>query len=174
MKKYYKPNIYIKDIYQIPIAKLKKDGIKALVFDLDNTIAMTSEKCPNDKVVKYFKTLKKDFTLFILSNSPRKRVKPFGDKLEVKYYHLSLKPSTRNMRRLLRENSLAKEDIVLIGDQYMTDMLLAKKLNIKTILVDPISNKEFKITSINRFLERRILKRLAEDKILEKGKYYHE
>ncbi len=24
MKKYYKPNIYIKDIYQIPIAKLKK------------------------------------------------------------------------------------------------------------------------------------------------------
>ena len=48
MKKYYKPNIYIKDIYQIPIAKLKKDGIKALVFDLDNTIAMTSEKYPND------------------------------------------------------------------------------------------------------------------------------
>ena len=66
MKKYYKPNIYIKDIYQIPIAKLKKDGIKALVFDLDNTIAMTSEKYPNDKVAKYFKTLKKDFTLFFL------------------------------------------------------------------------------------------------------------
>ena len=36
------------------------------------------------------------------------------------------------MRRLLRENNLAKEDIVLIGDQYMTDMLLAKKLKIKT------------------------------------------
>ena len=67
MKKYYKPNIYIKDIYQIPIAKLKKDGIKALVFDLDNTIAMTSEKYPNDKVVKYFKNLKKDLPyLFFL------------------------------------------------------------------------------------------------------------
>ncbi len=69
---------------------------------------MTSEKYPNDKVVKYFKNLKKIFTLFILSNSPSKRVKPFGDKLEIKYYSLSLKPSTRNMRRLLRENNLAK------------------------------------------------------------------
>ena len=40
--------------------------------------------------------------------------------------------------------------------------------------INEISNKEFKITIINRFLEGRILKKLAEDKILEKGKYYHE
>ena len=52
MKKYYKPNIYIKDIYQIPIAKLKKEGIKALVFDLDNTIDMKIEKYTNDKLFK--------------------------------------------------------------------------------------------------------------------------
>ena len=30
MKKYYRPNIYIKDIYQIPVLKLKKQGVKAL------------------------------------------------------------------------------------------------------------------------------------------------
>ena len=78
------------------------------------------------------------------------------------------------MKKLLKENNLTKEDVFLIGDQYMTDMLLAKKLNIKTILVDKISNKEFKITSINRFLEKRILKKMAEYKILEKGKYYYE
>ena len=71
MKKYYRPNIYIKDIYQIPVLKLKKQGVKALVFDLDNTIAMTTENYPNEKVIKYFKTLEKDFNLFILSNSPK-------------------------------------------------------------------------------------------------------
>lgn len=174
MKKYYRPNIYIKDIYQIPVLKLKKQGVKALVFDLDNTIAMTTENYPNEQVIKYFKTLEKDFNLFILSNSPKKRVKQFGDKLGIKYYYLALKPNTRKMKKLLKENNLTKEDVFLIGDQYMTDMLLAKKLNIKTILVDKISNKEFKITSINRFLEKRILKKLAEYKILEKGKYYYE
>ena len=78
------------------------------------------------------------------------------------------------MKRLLKENNLNKEDIILIGDQYMTDMLLAKKLKLNTILVDPISNNEFKITSINRFLEKRILKKLKAQKLLEKGKYYYE
>ncbi len=174
MPNYYRPNMYLKDIYQIPIKDLKQRKIKALVFDLDNTIARTDEKIPNSKVINYFETLKKDFTLFILSNSPSKRVKPFGDKLKIKYYSLSLKPNPQNMKRLLKENNLNKEDVILIGDQYMTDMLLAKKLKLNTILVDPISNNEFKITSINRFLEKKILKKLKEEKLLEKGKYYYE
>ena len=151
MPKYYIPSMYLKDIYQIPVKTLKQKGVKALVFDLDNTIARTDEKIPNSKVINYFETLKKDFTLFILS-----------------------KPNTQNMKRLLKENNLNKEDIILIGDQYMTDMLLAKKLKLNTILVDPISNNEFKITSINRFLEKKILKKLKEEKLLEKGKYYYE
>ena len=78
------------------------------------------------------------------------------------------------MKRLLKENNLNKEDVILIGDQYMTDMLLAKKLKLNAILVDPISNNEFKVTSINRFLEKKILKKLKEGKLLEKGKYYYE
>ena len=56
----------------------------------------------------------------------------------------------------------------------MTDMLLAKKLKLNAILVDPISNNEFKVTSINRFLEKKILKKLKDGKLLEKGKYYYE
>ena len=174
MPNYYRPNMYLKDIYQIPIKDLKQRKIKALVFDLDNTIARTDEKVPSTEVVNYFATLKKDFTLFILSNSPSKRVKPFGDKLKIKYYSLSLKPSTRNMKKLLRENNLKKEEVILIGDQYMTDMLLAKKLKLNAILEDPISNNEFKVTSVNRFLEKKILKKLKEGKLLEKGKYYYE
>ena len=35
MSNYYRPNMYLKDIYQIPIKDLKQRKIKALVFDLD-------------------------------------------------------------------------------------------------------------------------------------------
>ena len=38
----------------------------------------------------------------------------------------------------------------------MTDMLLAKKLKLNTILVDPISNNEFKITTIAVVADKKI------------------
>ena len=38
------PDIYIKSIVELPIEELKKRGIKALVFDIDNTIYFGKRK----------------------------------------------------------------------------------------------------------------------------------
>ena len=42
----FKPDIYKKNIFDIDYLKLKKDGIKCLVFDLDNTCVGYKEKFP--------------------------------------------------------------------------------------------------------------------------------
>ena len=34
MLKYYRPSMYLKDIYQIPVKTLKQKGVKALVLTL--------------------------------------------------------------------------------------------------------------------------------------------
>ena len=62
--------------------------------------------------------------------------------------------------------------MVIIGDQIVTDILAGRRFNIKTILVDPLGEKDLKITSLNRKIEARIVKRYKEKGILERGKYY--
>ena len=43
----FRPNMYKKNIFEIDYNKLKEQGIKCLVFDLDNTLGLIEhERCP--------------------------------------------------------------------------------------------------------------------------------
>ena len=96
MKTNLKPSIYVKDIFSINYEKLKNQGIKTLLFDIDNTIATTKEKYPNNKVKELFDSLKKDnFNVYIISNALKHRALRFGEALDVKTYYFSAKPLKR-------------------------------------------------------------------------------
>ena len=58
--------------------------------------------------------------------------------------------------------------MAMIGDQWYTDILGGNRLNIYTILVDPLSTKDLIITKINRLLEMKHMKKIG----FEKGMYY--
>ena len=60
----------------------------------------------------------------------------------------------------------------IIGDQIVTDVLCGNRFRIKTILVDPMGNKDLKITRINRKFEDYIIKKYEKRGIFERGKYY--
>ena len=165
-----KPTIYQKDVYSIDYTKLLKNNKKNLLFDIDNTIATGMEKTPNTKVIKLFKNLKSQgFNIFILTNALKKRATTFGTKLEVKTYYFSLKPSSRNYKKLIKDNNLKIEETVAIGDQIYTDIKGANKLGITSILVDPIDKYEFITTKINRIKENKLINKTN---IIKKGEYY--
>ena len=65
------PDVYQKSIYTINYKKLKKNGIKCLLFDLDNTIAPYKVNEPDVKVKELFARLEEDFKVIIVSNSPK-------------------------------------------------------------------------------------------------------
>lgn len=168
----YRPDIYQKNIFNISYKKLKERKIKYLIFDLDNTIALIDEKEVPDKTSKLFSKLKKDFTVIIISNNTKKRVEEYSNKLDVDFVSMALKPFTRGLRQISKKYHCKKSEMCMIGDQIMTDILSGNIYNITTILVDPLSKKDLKITSFNRFLERKVLKRLKRKKLFEKGCYY--
>ncbi len=172
MNKIFLPTKYVKDIFSIDYKKLKKKKKQYLLFDLDNTIGSLLEDVPNDKIVKLFTSLKKDFVIVIISNNFKKRVKAFGESLEVDYYYLAMKPLGKVIRKIRHKYNCKNGDMVLIGDQLVTDIFLGNRMKIDTILVDPIHPKEMKITSINRFIEGRILKNYKSKGWLERGKYH--
>ncbi len=167
-----KPTMYYKDIFSINYRKLKKEGIKCLIFDLDNTLALIDEKkCP-DKTCKLIKKLQDDFIIFIISNNTKRRIKPYMKDLGVDAVSLAMKPLTIGLRRIKRIYKLKKKEMVMIGDQIITDIISGKNFKIKTILVDPLGVKDLKITNLNRKLESWIINRYRKRGIFERGKYY--
>ncbi len=72
----FKPSIYKKTIFDIPYDKLKKEGIRCLVFDLDNTLGLISHKsCPED-TKKLIEKVKNDLSVVISSNKTNRRIQP--------------------------------------------------------------------------------------------------
>ena len=69
---------------------------------------------------------------------------------------------------------LELSEVVIIGDQILTDILGGNRVGIKTILVNPISKKDRKVTMINRRIERYIMNKLKLRKLFTKGKYYED
>lgn len=166
------PDIYQKSVYDIDYKKLKKKGIKCLLFDLDNTLIQVREDLPTKKVKDLFAYLEKDFKVIILSNSNRKRLTPFKEGLNVDTSASSKKPLKKKYLKIMKIYKFKEFEIAAIGDQILTDIYGANKVGITSILINPIGGNEKFGTRINRFFERFIYKYFKKKKILIKGEYY--
>lgn len=168
------PDIYAKNIFNVDYKKLKKDGIKCVLFDLDNTIAPLSENEPSRDVKELFAFIDDlNMKIIILSNSKKKRVAPFKESLNVDSAYLSMKPLKRKLKKVLGMFNLDFSEVALIGDQVLTDVFCANRCGVTSILVDPLTDEDKFFTKINRIFEKMILKKLEKKDIYEKGKYYH-
>ncbi len=169
----YVPDVYQKSIYAINYQKLWNQGIKCLLFDLDNTLVPPSVKKPNEKLQELFNDLKKmGFKLIIFSNSPKKRIKPFKDMLEVDCSASSKKPCKKKFLLVLSQYNYLVNEVAIIGDQILTDVLGGNNVGILTVLVNPVSKKDIFVTKFGRLLEKRIIKKLSKKSLFMKGKYY--
>ena len=166
------PNIYQKSIYTIDYKKLKKNGIKCLLFDLDNTIAPYKVIEPDQKVKELFASLEKDFKVIIISNSNKNRLRPFKEKLNVDVAFSSKKPFKTKYKKILELYNFKIDEVACIGDQLLTDILGANRMGFTSILVNRIAKYETIFTRFNRFFEKFILKSLAKKRILVSGEYF--
>lgn len=164
--------MYQKRIQDINYKKLKKLGIKCLVFDLDNTISLIDQHIITDEVKKLLLSLKKDFQIVIISNNVTSRVKTYAEYLECDFVANALKPLSRGYRKIRKKYGFQKQEMCMIGDQLVTDIYGGNRYGMFTILVDPLGNKDLKITSLNRLIEGKILKKYAKNSIMKKGEYY--
>lgn len=169
----FKPDMYQKSIYTIDYKKIKSMGIKCLLFDLDNTIISKNIKKPTKKIIDLIERLKEmGFKVIIFSNSGKKKLTPFKEKLEVDCAASAQKPSKKKYKKVLNEYKFAENEVAMIGDQLLTDILGGNKVGIFTILVQPLSSKDLFLTKFNRFIEGIVMNRLKKYGLFEKGKYY--
>ena len=166
------PDVYQKSIYTINYKKLINQGVKCLVFDLDNTIEPYAELEPSKKLTELIAFLKDDFQIIVMSNNNKERVRPFKEKLNIDAAHSSKKPFGKKYKKILSMYNLKPSEVACVGDQLITDIFGANKMDMISILVHQISPIEPFGTKINRFFERIIIKRLNKKGCLIKGEFY--
>ena len=162
-KRRFVPDQYKNSIYDIDFKALYDKGYRLILSDLDNTIVSYDTPLPDDKSFEFKKMLDEyGFELIVVSNSHKKRVKKFCDAFGVKYQSFCTKPLKRGIKKAIKKASRKynPNEIVLIGDQLMTDIFTGKRCGLYGILVKPIKRKtEVFTTKINRKIEKLVLKR---------------
>ena len=166
------PKMYRKNIHEIDYKKLKKLGIKCLIFDLDNTIALIDQHEISDDAKKLLNDLKKDFRVVIISNNVTSHVKKYANYLNCDFVANALKPLSKGYKIISKKYNLKPNEMCMIGDQLITDILGGNSFKMYTVLVDPMAKKDLKITSFNRFLEKLIFGFYSKKQIMKKGEYY--
>ena len=163
------PKAYLNNVQEITIQFLLENKIKALILDVDNTL------------IDYYKNLSKDvidwahrlqgqgIKMYILSNTNKKeKVETVANKLEIPYRLFARKPSKSGFLKIQKEINVEPENIGVVGDQIFTDVIGGNRCKMFTILVDPVTKKDYWYTAWKRPIENLIKNRYVKRQKKEK------
>lgn len=165
---YLKPNLYVKSVKDINLQLLKKLNIKAIFCDLDNTLVPHFTKMPTKTAIDFAnKVSNLDIKFIIVSNNSFKRVSEFCELLKVDdFVYNAKKPFVKKIKKIMNKYNLQPKDVIFIGDQFIFDIFVANRLNIKSILVLPKFNEEFSNKDIFiNWIEQYLYKKLTHDNL---------
>lgn len=160
------PTFLAKTVYDIDFNTLYANGKRVILFDLDNTLASYAETEATPYQLELNQKLRNiGFKIYIASNNRLYRTKTYTEKFIVDdYLVLARKPFTRKLKTFLKKNNINKQEMIMIGDQLLTDIACANKLKVDCVLVHSISRKTEKwYTKINRKREVIKLKRIERE-----------
>ncbi len=157
----FRPNEVAPALEKVDLDKLKERGIRGIICDIDNTVLPWDACTPEEDVCRWIKRAKDmGFSVALLSNAFPKRARSMSRLLGVPANGQAVKPTRRGFIRVLQQLNLEAEETAVIGDQIFTDIWGGNRLNMYTILVPPLGEKEFFTTKFLRYLERLIKERL--------------
>ena len=156
-----KPKAQFEKITDISAEFLKKNKIKALILDVDNTL-MDLDRKPLEDIENWVKTLKKsNIKICIASNSIKKhKVENIANKLDVPYIYFATKPLKRGLKKARKLLNTDSKNIAEIGDQVFTDVLGANRMKMFSILTEPLSGEKNIFGKLKRKIERIYLNKI--------------
>ncbi|RYM05283.1 YqeG family HAD IIIA-type phosphatase [Sporolactobacillus sp. THM7-7] len=163
MLKKFLPEEHVNSILDIQPEMLKNRGIKGIITDLDNTLVAWNEANMTPELAKWFAALQKaGIAVMILSNNKKKRVERFSAEANIPFIFRARKPLPHAFKRAMKKMNLTKDELVVIGDQIMTDVWGGNQIGAHTILVAPITSTDGWMTRFNRRLEHLVLSKMRQ------------
>ena len=155
LKRYLIPDRMVERYSDVTPELLRDLGIRALLIDIDNTLAPYEQPEPDDALRVWLASLSRaGIRAALISNNDRARVERFNRTLGLVAHHKSGKPFGRVIRRVMRDFDVAPHEAAMLGDQLLTDALAGKRLGLFTLIVPPIRDKRTPFVRFKRWLER--------------------
>ncbi|HPT69983.1 MAG TPA: YqeG family HAD IIIA-type phosphatase [Syntrophomonas sp.] len=154
------PRMYVDTLLDIPLDELAAAGLRAFIFDLDNTITEWNSQELRAEVEAWFQLIReRGFKACILSNNGEQRIVRISQRLGIPFIHRARKPLRRSFLQAVALMEVQTSETAVIGDQIFTDVLGGNRAGLYTILVKPLDRKEFYGTKISRAMEYFVLRR---------------
>lgn len=157
---YLSPDYYFSSYHEINPEFLKKNNIKTLMIDVDNTLAPYEQEEPDDMIMGWLDALRKNGIgfAFISNNTSDVRIKTFNKKIGAPAFANSKKPfASKNINLALAELGGDIRTSAFLGDQIFTDVCAGKFSGMRAILVPPIKDKKNLFFKFKRTLEKPVL-----------------
>lgn len=156
----FMPNLILPDVTQITAELLKKNGIRGIALDVDNTLTAHGSQELKAHIKTWLDEMKKNkLPMIIVSNNTKKRITPFAKMLGLPFISMSMKPLVRGFIAAQKKLGFKPSELAIVGDQIFTDVLGGNRAKMFSILVTPISADKGFSFKIRRRLEKPYIKR---------------
>lgn len=151
----FRPKYTIDTIYHLNTDELHKLGIKAVFSDLDNTLLAWNKFETAQEMDKFNQKLKAaGIKLVVISNNNAERVGKVLDPYHIDFVAKSRKPLPFAITKKREELGLKKDQVLMVGDQLITDIQAGNLAGVNSVLVKPLVETDKWNTRINRFFEK--------------------
>ena len=162
MKDRFTPDFMFAHYWEVTPSFLAEQGIRALLIDIDNTLAPYEMPDPDDRIRAWFADLKENgIKAALVSNNHAPRVERFNETLGLPAYPDSGKPKRKTLLLAMNHMGVSPLETAMLGDQLLTDAYAGKHLGLCAIIVPPIKDKTNAFFRFKRLLERRFIRRYA-------------
>ncbi len=162
MKNVLIPDYMFATFDEVTPAFLESIGVRALLVDIDNTLAPYEQPDPDQRILDWFSELEKNgIRAALVSNNHKPRVKRFNKPLGLLAYHDSGKPFRTTLERAMRALGVTHAETAMLGDQILTDCFAGKNIGLHAIVVPPIKDKNNPFFRFKRRLERPFVRKYA-------------
>ena len=160
MKKPMMPDYMFRAFDEITPAFLSALGVKAVLADIDNTLAPYEQAEPDERIRGWIASLAAaGIGIAFVSNNNWERVELFNRTLGVPAYAKSGKPFKKNLVKAMNDLGGTLETTVMLGDQLLTDALAGHNLGVKCLIVPPIRDKKNAFFKFKRWLEKPVVRK---------------
>lgn len=156
------PSYMFGHYYEITPDFLLERGIRALLIDIDNTLAPYEQPDPDDRIRNWFRELERHgIKAALVSNNHPPRVERFNATLGLPAYADSGKPSKRTLLIAMEAMGVGREETAMLGDQLLTDSYAGRHMGLPSIIVPPIHDKTNLFFRFKRWCERPFIRKYA-------------
>lgn len=135
-------------------------GARALISDIDNTLAPYETLDAPERVIKWLKELRAaGIAVTLVSNNKSDRVVRFAEGTGCCAYADVKKPSPKYLLLAMKEMGTDENETVFLGDQLLTDALAAHRAGLRAVIVPPIKDKKSLFFKFKRLIERPYMKK---------------